>query len=212
MRQSLLHPFVRGRLPLLLFIVVLFVVGVVFGILLGDALTASQQSQLAGELHQYAALLQSDDLNGGTLLERAWFHGRWVLLAAVLGMSVIGVPFILALDFLKGVMVGFAVGTLASQYSWTGILMSLAAIAPHNMVLLPALLIASTAAISFAVMIVKSLLKGRQASLAPALAAYASIMGALLILCMLAALIEAYLSINALRWVLGLLDGSGTVF
>lgn len=212
MRQSLLHPFVRGRLPLFLFIVVLFLIGVVFGILLGDALTESQQSQLAGELHQYATLLQTGDYYEGTLLERAWFHGRWVLLAAVLGISVIGVPFILALDFLKGVMVGFAVGTLASQYSWKGILMSLAAIAPHNMLLLPALLIASTAAISFAFMIVKSLLKGRQGSLAPALGAYASFMGVLLVLCVLATLIEAYLSINALRWVLGLLEGGGTVF
>ena len=34
-------------------------------------------------------------------------------------------PIILALDFFKGVLVGFAIGTLVSQHAWKGLLFSL---------------------------------------------------------------------------------------
>ena len=43
----------------------------------------------------------------------------------VLGLTVVGLPFVLALDFLKGVLVGFAIGMLVREFAWKGLLFSL---------------------------------------------------------------------------------------
>ncbi|UVI32323.1 stage II sporulation protein M [Paenibacillus spongiae] len=211
MRSSPLHQsLMKDQLTLYVFVSVLFVVGVVFGALLVSALTLDQQQNLAGDVQQLVARIQAGIGADGaeSFWDRVFFHGKWLVLIYVLGLTVVGMPLVLALDFLKGVLVGFAVGTLVSQHEWNGLLFSLVSVAPPNLIVVPALLIASVSAVSFSLYMVRNRIMGRYGTLGAPFLSHTSTLVTLLLVIAGAALLEAFVSPGLLKWAAPLLDGA----
>ncbi|MDQ6421023.1 stage II sporulation protein M [Paenibacillus sp. LHD-117] len=189
---------------LYIFVSVLFVVGAIFGALIVGALTLEQQQELAGEISRY---VQSVDSGAGLSAEelfwdRFWFHFKWMMLIWILGITVIGIPGILALNFLKGALIGFAIGVLIQQYGWKGIVFFFISVVPQNIIAVPALIISSAAAISFAVYVVKHrlMLQQQKEGLLPQLGMLTSTTMIMMFLFAGAALFEAYLSPALIGW------------
>ncbi|OAB32682.1 stage II sporulation protein M [Paenibacillus macquariensis subsp. defensor] len=155
--QSIRHSF-KDQTMLFIFVGVLFLVGVIFGALMVNALSLEQQQDLARYLGNYFVVL--DQGSTGTEQVTYWnialLHLKWVGLIWICGLSVIGLPGILILDFLKGVLIGFTVGYLVGQFSWKGLLFALVSVAPHNLFVIPVLVLCSVAAISFSLHIIKN--------------------------------------------------------
>ena len=147
-------PNIRQFVHLYIFVSVLFVVGVIFGALLVNALTLEQQEELNRQISQVFLHINTPQ-DAATFWSSLWMYWRWILLIALLGISIIGFPLVLLVDFVKGALIGFTVGTLVSQYSWKGIIVALAAVAPQNLFTIPLILIASVASIAFALHILK---------------------------------------------------------
>lgn len=148
-------PSVRQHLHLYIFVSIIFITGVVFGALLVNALTLDQQEDLSRQL-QHVFQSAGENTTNAAFWEALWQYWRWILIIAVFGISIIGFPLILVMDFAKGVFVGFAVGTLVGQYSWKGIVVAAATIAPQNMIAIPLLLIASVASLAFSLHVIKN--------------------------------------------------------
>jgi stage II sporulation protein M len=148
----------KDQTALYVFVSVLFLMGVIFGALLVNALSLEQQQDLSRYLSNFFTSISQ----GGTEYEQLPFakvaalHLKWLGLIWILGLSVIGLPGIFVLDFFKGVLIGFTVGCLVGQFSWKGLLFALIAVAPHNLIVIPALLAASVAATSFSLGIIRS--------------------------------------------------------
>lgn len=197
----------KNQLSLYVFVSVLFVVGAIFGALMVNALTLEQQQELAQDIDQYVKLMNDGIMNGvsQTFWDRFIFHAKWLLLIWVLGITVVGIPGVLALNFLKGALVGFSIGTLINQYSWKGVLLSLVSVAPQNIIIVPAMVIASVAAISFSMFIVKNRLMKQKGELAPQLVSFTSTAMLMLIMFAGAALLEAFISPVLIGWVSPLL-------
>ncbi|BBH21069.1 stage II sporulation protein M [Paenibacillus baekrokdamisoli] len=206
MQQSLL----KDQMTLYVFVSVLFAVGVVFGALLVNALTLGQQQDLVGDVQLFVQHVQDGVLQGGspTFWERTLFHAKWILLIGVLGMTVVGMPLVLVLDFMKGVLVGFAIGTLVSQHAWKGLLFSLVSIAPPNMIIVPALLIASVSSVSFSIYIVKNRFLSRYGSLSHPFVAHSSTVVLMLLIIIGAAMIESFVSPLLIKWAAPLIAGA----
>ncbi|MFF2090207.1 stage II sporulation protein M [Paenibacillus sp. NPDC058174] len=203
LRTAMLQGNGRNPITLYVFVAVLFVVGVIFGGLMVQALTLEQQQDLASNVNQYIHLVNNGTVadEAHSFWERFMFYGKWLLLLWLLGITVVGIPFVLALDFLKGVLVGFSIGTLISQHAWEGLLFSLVSVAPPNLIVVPALMVASVAAISFSTYVIKNRLFQQKGSLAPQIAAFSSTALLMLILLAGAALLEAYVSPVLMQWV-----------
>ncbi|MGF7050345.1 stage II sporulation protein M [Paenibacillus sp. DS2015] len=154
---SLRHSF-KDQTTLYIFVAVLFLVGVIFGALMVNALSLEQQQDLARYLGNYFVTV--DQGNSTSVQDTYWsiagLHLKWVGLIWICGLSVIGLPGILVLDFLKGVLIGFTVGYLVGQFSWKGLLFALVSVAPHNLLVIPVLLICSVSAITFSLHIIKN--------------------------------------------------------
>ena len=104
----------------------------------------------------------------------ATLHLKWIGLIWILGLSVIGLPGILILDFLKGVLIGFTVGYLVGQYSWKGLLFALVSIAPQNLFIIPVLMMCGVAAITFSLYIIRDrFIMNRGGSMVKPFASYA---------------------------------------
>ncbi|MGO4697603.1 stage II sporulation protein M [Paenibacillus sp. 2TAB26] len=197
----------KNQLSLYVFVSVLFIVGVIFGALMVNALTLEQQQDLAQDVDQYVQLINQGIGSGASdsFWDRFFFHSKWLLVLWLLGITVIGIPGVLALNFLKGALVGFSVGTLINQYAWKGVLFSLVSIAPQNIIAIPAMVIMSAAAISFSMFVIKNRLLRQKGELAPELGSFTSTAVLMLFLFAGAALLEAYISPTLISWVSPLL-------
>ncbi|CAM4227761.1 stage II sporulation protein M [Paenibacillus tarimensis] len=192
----------RESLTLYVFVIVLFVVGVVFGTLMYNALTLEQQEVLAGEVSHYAEVFKAGIMPevDGSLRDRAIFYGKWLLLIWLLGITVVGLPVILALDFMKGVLIGFSVGALISQHEWKGLLFAMASIAPPNLIVIPALIMASVSGLTFSLYVIRQRLIGKGGDLVQPLLSHTAASLLLLLVLWGAALVEVYLSPYIIAW------------
>lgn len=195
---------------LYLFVAVLFVVGGIFGALLVNALTLEQQQDLADEVGQYVQYMNVGVGSSAeeVFWERFFFHLKWLVLIWLLGVTVVGIPGILALNFLKGALIGFSLGVLIQQYEWKGIFFSFLTMAPQNAIAVPALIITSAASISFGLFIVKNRLLQQKGELLPQLGTLTSTALIMLLLFAGAALVEAYLSPAMISWAVPYLSPS----
>ncbi|BBI33113.1 stage II sporulation protein M [Cohnella abietis] len=186
----------RNNLNLYVFVGVLVIVGAIFGALLVNALTLDQQQELADEISVYMKAVKGTQHFSAstTFWDSFLFYGKWLLLIWFLGLSVIGLPFVLVLDFLKGVLIGFAVALLAQQLAWKGVFFFLAATAPQNAIIIPALMIASISAARFANFVVRERLFRRKGQLLPPFLAHTAVTGLMLVMLCIASLYEAFVS------------------
>ncbi|MCM3747334.1 stage II sporulation protein M [Paenibacillus pasadenensis] len=189
---------------LLLFLTILFGAGVIFGALLASGLDGDQRSVLQEELNVFLLQLaqhgSGDEGGKAEFWQSFWLHGRWLLVIALMGLAVIGLPVILALDFFKGVLVGFAVATLAIQHGGKGLAFSLLSVLPANLLSVPAYLAASAASISFATFIIRFRLIRRSGSLLPAASTLAVTTAGMLLVLAGASALDAWLSPALMAW------------
>jgi stage II sporulation protein M len=204
----------KDLLPLYLFVCILFVMGVVFGALLVNAMTLQQKQDVSQYLHTFLSgytgtgNAETAEAVSGAVSSRGaasvWdafgTHARWLFFIWILGISVVGVPIILLLDFLKGVLVGFTVGYLAGQWSWEGVVFAVASVAPQNIVVVPAIIVASVAAISFSMHLVQSRILHRSGTIGKPFAAFSGTALLLTVLLLFVSLFEVYVSPGLLEW------------
>jgi stage II sporulation protein M len=201
--------FMKDNLSLYVFVSVLFVIGVIFGAVMVNALSLEQKQEMSRHLGSFF-----QEVNGGMEVEKGQsfqqsfgMHMKWILLIWLFGLSIIGMPLILILDFLKGVLIGFTVGYLVGQLSWKGILFALVSVAPQNLIIIPALLICSVSAMAFSIYMIKNRFIQRKGGIYQPFMRYTSITLMMGVFLLAAALWEGYLSLGMIRWVTPMLNG-----
>jgi stage II sporulation protein M len=179
------------------FTMVLLVMGVVFGAVIVNSLPLSEKQDLIMYLKQFF-----NEMSGGKFAsEQAMFdqslshYLKYIGFMWILGLSIIGLPIILVLLFLKGVVVGFTVGFLVNQMGWHGLLLSFVSVLPQNLVLIPAFIVVSTASVAFSLkMIRQQFIRKTSAPILPQFMRYSLlVVGVGGILCIIS-LFEAYIS------------------
>jgi len=145
--------------------------------LLNNFLRADNQAMSGAVVLFYAFLNQAKSIIG------IWF----------LGLTVIGMPLILALVFLKGYSLGFTIGFLVQEKAGAGILITILSILPQSLVYIPLLIIWSVIGVNFSVFIAMGR-HNRAVSLGRALVSYTMLMLVFLLIVLIGAFIEAYFS------------------
>ncbi|MFD0670499.1 stage II sporulation protein M [Cohnella sp. GCM10027633] len=203
MKVRLWNMSARDNLNLYAFMFALVVVGAVFGVLLAGALTLDQQQELADQMGVYmSAVKDAGQFDGWEAFRDSFvFYGKWLGLIWLLGLSVIGLPLVLVLDFLKGMLIGFVVALLIQQLAWKGVLFFLASAAPQNAIVVPALMIASVSASRFASFIVRERLLRKKGQLLPPFLAHTAVTALMLVMLLCASLYEAFVAPKLLEHV-----------
>ena len=115
----------------------------------------------------------------------------------------VGMPIILALDFFKGVLVGFAIGTLVNQHAWKGLLFSFISVVPPNLLSVPACLAVSSASMAFSIYVIKNRLLRHKGSLLPPLATLAGTAAVMFLLLAASSAVDAWCSPLLMKWAAG---------
>lgn len=201
--NSSLRYYLKEHLSLYIFVSVLFVMGVIFGALLVNALTLEQRQEMSQYLGSFLHLIhQGTEVNGLEFLKQAFATQlKWILLIWVLGLSVVGLPIILILDFLKGVLIGFTVGYMVAQLSWKGLLFAFVSVAPQNLIVIPAIIICSVSALAFSTFLIKNRFLQKKGSLAQPFKSYVFITLGMIGCLFVASVLESYVIPIFMKWI-----------
>lgn len=187
---------VRRRLVIYGLVMTAFIAGVVFGARAMDQV--SEEGRLA-LMPAIEALLETSDVTptpADIVLRRAL--GDYVLkllgVIALLGLSVIGAPLVLAVVFVRGFALGFATMFLVDRFMVRGLLLAVAALLPQNLLAVPAIVAAGAGAVSFSVAAARVLLGRRDINMYRQFAASGMVLVFSGVALVAAAFVEAYVS------------------
>jgi stage II sporulation protein M len=175
-----------------LVISLIFLIGLAMGAQKVEGLEGGVRDYLGEMIDNYLLEGRESPIYGsGILLAAAATQAKTVLAIWFLGLTIIGVPLILAVVFLRGYALGFTVGFLIHQKGGAGVLMSILSILPQNLVYIPFLIIWSVVAVNFSAYLV-----GRNSggSLGRTFGNYSLLLAIFMLLFIVGAFIEAYLS------------------
>lgn len=138
-----------------IFSIVLLSMGVIFGAIIVNSLGMSQKNDLYSYVSLFFGQVEHGEFaTSSDMFTQSFVHySKYIGLMWVLGLSVIGLPIIFVLLFIKGLVVGFTVGFLVNQMGLDGFLLSFAIIFPQNIILIPVFIAVATFATSFSLKI-----------------------------------------------------------
>jgi stage II sporulation protein M len=203
-RRDLIYDYLQERFFLFLLVVLLFIMGIVFGALSVNSLGNGQKMELTQYLQVFFAGIKEETrpVSDLSLAKDAIFgHIKTVFFLLVLGISVIGVPLILFLVFTKGYILGFTIGFILQQLAGKGFLFSITSILPHYLLFVPAIILGAVANMDFA----GELLKNRWGKLAQPISVEffrcLGLNGIVLFTLTISGLVEGFISPLFIYWV-----------
>jgi len=179
--------------PQYILVILIFLVGLVMGNYQVPGLDGGVKSQLSGMVDDYLRGGIDGSLSGQEILGAAFLKQLQVtVLLWFLGLTVIGLPLILGFVWFRGFSLGFTVSFLLHDRAGAGILIAIISILPQNIIYIPVFLAWSVTTINFSVYV----LKGRNSgvSLGRGIMGYTALMLVYLLIFLVGAFIEAYLS------------------
>lgn len=195
--KSSLAAHVKQNLSIYVFTVILFVMGIIFGAVVVNSLSYDQKDDLFLYLNRFFGHVSSGDMAEASLMFKQSFihYLKYIGLMWILGVSIIGLPIILILLFLKGIVVGFTVGFLVNQLGLHGFLLSFVSVMPQNIILIPVFLICTAQAIMFSIKMVRQqFIKRVNEPILAHFTNYTLLMVVMIVFISIASVYEAYIS------------------
>lgn len=172
----------------------IFVLGCTLGVFAVDYLSRDQINELSSYLDVFISQSSTIQIDSQQAAKTSIINNVSVVLIIYLaGLTVLGIPIVLALLFIRGFALGFAFGFLAKQKAWEGTLLAVVSILPQNIIYIPAIVIGAVASISFSILLVKRYFDSR-------IGVWSSFMGYSILMLGMAAiavgagLVEAYIT------------------
>ncbi|SFA97662.1 MULTISPECIES: stage II sporulation protein M [unclassified Bacillus (in: firmicutes)] len=204
MYQNVAAIYFRENSSIFLFVVVLFLMGVIFGAVVVNSLSFTQKEDLFSYLSQFFGQVSDGKVAAANdLFRQSFYHNiKFIGLMWVLGISIIGLPVILILLFIKGMVVGFTVGFLVNQMGWNGFLLAFVSILPQNLIIIPIFIIIAAVSISFSLRMVQmQFMKKYSQPILPLFRRYLTALVVAIILLAVSSAVEAYLSPDLMKTV-----------
>lgn len=190
----------------------LIVIGIFsLGILLGSLGVNTLHQEQAQELHRYLQTFLSQaaelDVDRAQMARGALYDNLLMgVIIYVLGLTIICLPLVLAIIFIKGFVLGFTISFLATDPELQGFLVILISMLPQNIFFIPALIIAGTASLSFSFLLIKRFFNS-QTRVWPDFVGYTLIMTGCILAFAIAALAEGYITPELTKLSAALLAG-----
>ena len=188
--------YMRKHMPTYTIVIVMLVMGVVFGALAAKILPESQKSELAQDLTVFFRGFGDTAQVSAVSASRQGFYSnvKTIFIGWLLGLSVIGAPGVGILIFLRGFVIGFTVGFLVSQMAVKGIVLAVVSVLPQNIFIIPALTFSCESSLAFAVSVIEDRFRNTRVPLYPQfLLSCAIIIGALVLLG-IASIVEGFIT------------------
>lgn len=190
-----------------IFHTVLLIMGVIFGAIVVNSLSSTQKEDLFYFINEFFTQFKSGEIAvpKDIFLHSLNYNSKYIGLMWILGITMIGLPIILLLLFLKGMVIGFTIGFFVQQMGWKGFFLSFVSVLPQNLIIIPVFIVVAVISVSFSLQLIKKLfVKSIYQPIGPMLIKYCMVFGAAIILIILAAFVEGYFTPYFMKGLLAL--------
>jgi|SRR5690625_3621584 len=184
------------------FMIILFLTGVIFGAIIVNSMNFNQKQDIFFYLERYISQIIAEELIGNQtiLMDSFLLHIKSLLLLFLLGLTVIGLPLVWILIFMKGLAIGFSVGFIVNQLGIKGLILASLSIAPQNLLIIPIYIIAGSLSMIFSLTLIGILFNRRVSPpIIQSFRKYILMFSILLSISFLAALLEAFIAHEAMQ-------------
>ncbi len=177
------------------FLSTIMLIGFISGIIFLFLLNKSDKTVLTTEMNNFFNNIKSNQLNSGSaIINSISSNLLYIGITWLLGISIIGIPFIVFLLFFKCFVFGFGIVSIIASYGFKGILLSFAYIFPHQLIYLLIWLLLSFYSLSFSIKLFKTLFMKKTINLRENFIRYTKILGVCIIASLICSLIEVYIT------------------
>lgn len=148
--------YLKSNIVLYFVVILIFLIGIVAGAMAIKVLPETQKMELVQYLNLFFNEITQQSSNGqGLLWPTLLGQLKLILLIWILGFTIIGIPFVLLIVFTRGFIIGFTVGFLINAYVFKGLFFALLSVLPHNLIVIPLLIMTSVTAIRFSIKLIR---------------------------------------------------------
>ncbi|RLL48147.1 stage II sporulation protein M [Oceanobacillus piezotolerans] len=199
--RALIFEHIKEHAKIYLFMIILFLTGIIFGAIIVNSMHFIQKQDLFFYLERFfGQIVNEHGIENNIILKESFlYHAKYLFLLFLLGLSVIGLPLIWVLLYVKGLVIGFSVGFLVNQLGIKGLLLASLSIAPQNVIIIPIYIIAGSVAMIFSLILLGKLFSRRPSeSIVQPFSRYAGAFVLLVGISFLASIVEAYVANNSM--------------
>jgi len=140
-----------------LFLLMAFILGVSAGAFTVNGLSTMQRDELSNYFQGFLQLLNNQNLESSELFSTALLENlKLIGLIWILGVTIIGIPFIFIILGVKGFIIGFSSGFIINALNFKGVLFTIFALLPKEIIIVPCLIAIGVNGINFSMRIAKN--------------------------------------------------------
>ncbi len=180
---------------ILVFITILLIVGLICGSLFITIINSSDKKLVLETVSNYFNKIKT------TKIDYLYSFGTsvtsnllYVLFIWLLGISVIGLPIILFLLFIKSFILGFSISSIICQYKLGGVALSLSYVFPHHILNIITITFVTMYALKVSLSLVKLITSKKQINLKLIIRRYIGVLIITVLLCIISSVIETFVT------------------
>ena len=125
----------RINKKMLIFLITLGLIGLIIGSLFTVSLKVNDQTLVKNYLNTYLVNIDKDKLDYLMALKNISINNySYVIIVWLLGISIIGIPIIVFMYFMKFFMLGFTLSSIIINYKLKGLILAFIYIFPHQLI------------------------------------------------------------------------------
>ena len=155
--RGVLVKHIKNNINSYFFLFLAFVVGISAGAFTVNGLSSIQKNELTNYFQGFLQLFENQRVDSNEVLRIAIMDNlRIVIILWVLGVTIIGVPFIYLLIGIRGFITGFTSGFVIDVLGFKGAIFTFLTILPREIIIIPCIIALGVNGINFSINIIKS--------------------------------------------------------
>ena len=135
-----------------LFLITIMTIGIISGIIFIFFISKEDKSLVKNELDLFFDTIKGNKVNYlSSFINSIGSSLLYLIIIWILGISIMGIPIIIFLLFLKGFIFGFSISSMTVNYGLKGLILGFITQFPHNIILLITFLLLGFYAINFSI-------------------------------------------------------------
>ena len=143
----------------LLLFTILLIIGIIAGSIFMAILSETDKKLVTDYFNNYISNIENNKLNYLESIKNGLFNNLlYIIIIWILGISIIGIPIVTIMFFIKSFTLGFSIASIVFNYKLKGCLLNFINIFPHQMIYFLIYMLITTYSIFFSLKMINSII------------------------------------------------------
>lgn len=143
----------------LLFFTILLIIGIIAGSIFMAILSETDKKLVTDYFNNYISNIENNKLNYLESIKNGLFNNLlYIIIIWILGISIIGIPIVTIMFFIKSFTLGFSIASIVFNYKLKGCLLNFINIFPNQMIYFLIYMLITTYSIFFSLKMINSII------------------------------------------------------